>query len=344
MSPFLKRSVAATALALSAIAGVRLLAAAPITIRLSTFAPSNSPWHVALLDMGAAWDKATEGRVKLVVYPSGTQGTETSVVKLMRPPASQLQAALLLQPGLAEIDDAANVLGMPFLLQSDEEMQAVMKKIAPILSKRFEAKGFHVVHWGSAGWVQMFSKKPIKSLADLKQSKLYTTEGDDRMVQWYKSNGFNPVPLNFNDIPAQLKLRTGMIDAAPSPPQGALLLQFFRDAPYMLQLRVAPLIGATVMTDKAWAAISPEDRAKMLDAAQTIEKKLMTDAPKIDADSVAAMKSRGLTVTDLDPKTAAEFHAAADQMLKSMRGNMIPADVFDLVVAERDAFRKSKGK
>jgi len=344
MPSSLKRAVLAVTLAVSAAAGVRLLAADPITIKLSTFAPPHSPWDVALQAMGADWAKVTAGRVKLVVYAGGTQGPETTVVKLMRPPASQLQAALLLQPGLAEIDDSANVLGMPFFLQTDEEMQAVLKKIGPVLSKRFEAKGFHVLHWGSAGWVQMFSKKPIKALADLKQAKLYTTEGDDRMVQWYKSNGFQPVPLNFNDIPAQLKLRTGMIDAAPSPPQGALLLQFFRDAPYMLQLRVAPLIGATVMTDKAWTAISPEDRAKMVEAADAMEKKLMSDAPKIDTDSIAAMKSRGLTVTELDPKTAAEFHSAAELMIKSMRGNMIPADVFDLAVQERDAFRKSKGK
>ena len=344
MSRFLKRSVVGLTLALSAVLGVRLLAWAPFTIKLSTFAPTNSPWHTALLDMGAAWDKATEGRVKLVVYPSGTQGTEATVVKLMRPPASQLQAALLLPPGLAEIDDSANVLGMPFFLQSDEEMLAVMKKLTPVLAKNFEAKGFHVVHWGSAGWVQVFSKKPIKSLADLKAAKLYTTEGDDRMVQIYKSNGFNPVPLNFNDIPAQLKLRTGMIDAAPSPPQGALLLQFFRDAPYMLQLRVAPLIGATVMTDKAWAAISPEDRGKMVAAAQAMENKLMGAAPKIDADDIAAMKSRGLTVADLDPKAVAEFHAAAEQMIKSMRGTNVPRDVFYLALADRDAFRKSKGK
>jgi TRAP-type C4-dicarboxylate transport system substrate-binding protein len=338
----LKRSVLVVALALAI--GAHLFAAPPIMIKLSTFAPANSPWHKALLDMGARWDKSTDGRVKLTVYPSGTQGTEASVVKLMRPPASQLQAALLLQPGLAEIDDACNVLGMPFFLQSDEEMEAVLHKLEPTLTKRLEAKGFHVLHWGSAGWVQLFSKKPVKTLAEVKQSKLYTTEGDDRMVQWYKSNGFQPVALNFNDIPGQLKLRTGMIDAVPSPPQGALLLQFFRDAPYMLQVRVAPLIGATVITDKAWSAISAEDRGEMLEAARAMEKRLMTDAPKVDADSIAAMKSRGLTVTELDAKAANEFHAAADQMLKTMRGNMIPADVYDQAVQERDAFRRSKGK
>ena len=65
------------------------------------------------------------------------------------------------------------------------------------------------------------------------------------MVQWYKTNGFHPVALSANDIPAQLKLGTGLIDAAPSPPYLALTLQIFRDAKYMLDLHVAPLVGAT---------------------------------------------------------------------------------------------------
>ena len=42
-------------------------ARAAITIKLATFAPANSAWHKALLDMGAAWSKTTEGRVTLRV-------------------------------------------------------------------------------------------------------------------------------------------------------------------------------------------------------------------------------------------------------------------------------------
>ena len=110
-----------------------------------------------------------------------------------------------------------------------------------MLEKRLEAKGFKLLAWGSAGWVQLFSKKPLTTLADIKAAKLFTSQGDERMVQWYKANGFRPVALAAGDIPAQLKLTTGMIDAAPSPPYPALLLQIFRDAKYMLDVRLAPL-------------------------------------------------------------------------------------------------------
>ena len=94
-----------------------------------------------------------------------------------------------------------------------------------------------MLHWGVAGWARIFSKQPLRDFQGAAASKLYTTAGNDRFVQWYKQNGFHPVALSFNDIPAQLKLRTGMIDAVPSPPLGALLLQFFRDAPYLLAPR-----------------------------------------------------------------------------------------------------------
>ncbi len=56
------------------------------------------------------------------------------------------------------------------------------------------------------------------------------------------------------------------------------------------------------------------------------------------------MKTRGLTVTPLDPKAAAEFHTEAEKLVATMRGNMVPADIYDMAVAERDAFRKSKSQ
>ena len=56
----------------------------------------------------------------------------------------------------------------------------------------------------------------------------------------------------------------------------------------------------------------------------------------------AAMTAAGLTVVKLDPKATAEFRGAAEKLAGTLRGGMIPADVYDLAVRERDAFRKAK--
>lgn len=320
------------------------LVAAPVDIKLATLAPANTTWHKALLDMGNTWSKETQGRVTLTVFPGGVQGEELTTIRKMRPGIETLQAAFLTSAGLAELDEAFNVFAMPFFLESDDEAVSVEKKLTPLFEQKLQAKGFHLLSWGTGGWIQIFSKKPLRTLADVKAAKLFTTKGDDKWLQWYVANGFHPVALLPADIPAQLKLATGLIDTAPNPPYLALSLQIFRDAKYMLDLHIAPLTGALIMSNTAWNKIAPEDRAKVTAAAQALEKRVRAEAPAQDAESVKQMAARGLQVITLDAKAAAEFRTAANQMMGTMRGGMVPADVYDRAVQARDEFRKSKGK
>ena len=331
------RSVSALVVALGVTA---VLHAQQFTIKMATIVPANSSWHKALLEMGAAWAKATENRVALRVYEGATQGDERTVIRMLRPGVDQMQSSLLTLPGLAEIDDAFNVFGMPFFFQTDAEAMHVRNKLTPLFEKRLEAKGLKLLVWGNGGWVQLFSKMPIKTLDEVKKAKLYTSEGDDKMVNWYKNNGFNPVAIRAADIPGALK--TGMINAVPMPPYPASVLQIFQDAKYMLDVRLAPLLGAIVVTNTAWNRVSVDDRAKLLEAAKAFEKSMDSAAPSQDAGAVTAMVKRGLTVTPLDAKARAEFQAAAEKLVASSRGTMVPEDVFNQAIQERDAFRKTK--
>jgi TRAP-type transport system periplasmic protein len=336
----LKRALLPVATALAVVT----LAAAPLEIKLATLVPANTTWHKALLDMGNTWNKDTAGRVTLTVFPGGVQGDESTVIKKMRPGFDTLQASFLTVGGLADLDEAFNVLAMPFFLETPDEEAAVEKKLTPMLEQRLQAKGFHLLCWGTGGWVQLFSKKPLRTLADVKAAKLYTSKGSEKWVQWYVSNGFHPVALLPADIPAQLKLSTGLIDTAPNPPYLALNLQIFRDAKYMLDVHIAPLASALVISNTAWNKISAEDRVKVSAAAQALEARVRAEAPAQDAESIKQMAARGLQVITLDQKAAAEFRAAATQLNATMRGTMVPPDVYDMAVQERDAVRKSKGK
>ena len=73
-----------------------------------------------------------------------------------------------------------------------------------------------------------------------------------------------------------------------------------------------------------------------------LEERLRADGPKQEQESIEQMKSRGLTVVELDDALKASFREVADQMTASWRGTMIPADIYDLAVRERDAFRASR--
>ena len=110
----------------------------------------------------------------------------------------------------------------------------------------------------------------------------------------------------------------------------------------MLDVDVAPLYGALVISTTAWNKISPADQAVMAAAAKTAEKKFFADSVTSDDNSIASMKTRGLTVNTPDAKSLAAFRAEADRLVSSIRGTLVPNDIYDIAMRERDAYRKTK--
>jgi TRAP-type C4-dicarboxylate transport system substrate-binding protein len=60
-------------------------------VKMGTLAPEGSPWHQVLQQMGERWRKASDGKVKLTIYPGGVLGDEPDMVNKMR--IGQIQAA-----------------------------------------------------------------------------------------------------------------------------------------------------------------------------------------------------------------------------------------------------------
>jgi TRAP-type C4-dicarboxylate transport system substrate-binding protein len=311
-----------------------------VAIKLATLVPDGSIWHKVLLDMGDEWNRDTQGRVTLKMYPGGALGDEPDLLRKMR--IGQIHASALTVKGLAEIDDAFATFTVPMMFDSYDELNHVLKKMEPDLKKRLEAKGFVLLNWGHAGWVYFFSKQPIKSLAEFKKLKLWVWAGDDEMNQLWKANGFHAVPLAATDIVTGLQ--TGMVDVLPSVPLGALGLQWFRTTPYMMDIGFAPLVGGLVITSKTWARISEADRAKVQAACTKAEKRLETMIPDQDRVAVAEMQKRGLKVLTLDAARAAEFRAETESFAGKMRGTIVPAEALDFALRERNAFRQQKPK
>ncbi len=283
--------------------------------------------------MAADWSQATGGRVALTVFGGGSQGDEPTVLRKMRVDA--LQAASLTVVGLGTIDAAFNVFDVPFFFESYDELNEVTDKLTPEISKRVESKGFVLLNWGHGGWTQVFTKKPVRTVDDLKKIKLYTSAGNDRMVQWFKANGFEPRAMAMTDI--MTGLTTGMVEGVPTTPLAALLFQWYRQTPNMLNIGLAPVIGATVISRKAWNAVPEADRPKLRAAAVAVQKRLQDDVPKQDTAAVTEMVKRGLIVTEA---SGPEWRKEMDGLAKTMRGEMVPPDIFDLAVKARDAYRK----
>jgi TRAP-type C4-dicarboxylate transport system substrate-binding protein len=303
-------------------------------ISLGSIAPANSLWDRALKQMATDVQRATDRRVRFRIA-ANTQGDEAAIVRRLL--LGTTQAAALSQIGLEELDESFSVLGMPFFFASDAEARHVLEALRPGFERALAERDLVLINWAHGGWAHLFSSERISSLQEVKNAKLFTTAGDDRMVRWYRENGFDPVPLELSDVP--VGLNTGLINASPFPPYFAMLLQHYRAAPYMLDLPLGPIMTATVMTTRSWRQLSEEDRGVVLSVGKAVEDRLFREVPQQDTEAVTEMEKRGLQVTELEPAAVAEFRRAADELNVSLRGEIVPAGVYDQAVRARDAFR-----
>jgi TRAP-type C4-dicarboxylate transport system substrate-binding protein len=179
----------------------------------------------------------------------------------------------------------------------------------------------------------------VTSLEQLKQTKLFVGAGNDRAVQWWKNNGYPPVPLATTDI--LTGLHTGMIEAMPSPPLAALLLQWYKQAPHMLDIGLAPLVGATIVQSRVWQRIDAADRESLLAAAAEVGETLEREVPGQDEESVSEMMKRGLEVVRVeDPERLESFRVAAEEFAARVRGDRLPPEILKLAQEARDTYRR----
>jgi TRAP-type C4-dicarboxylate transport system substrate-binding protein len=315
--------------------------AADKQLRIGTLAPKNSLYHRQLMELGEAWRGAQGAGAKYLVYPDGSQGGETDMVRRMR--IGQLQGGLLSVVGLREIEPSISALQtLPLMFRSWEEVDYVREKMRPAMEKKFLDKGFVVLAWGDAGWVRFFSKEAAVRPDDFKKMKFFSWGSEVEQQEIMKSLGYTPVPLETGDIlPA---IQTGMINAVPSTPYFALATQIYNTASNMLDLNWAPIVGALVITKKAWDEMTPEVQVIVREAGQKAGAQIRAKARQEVDEAVDAMKKRGLTVNKPNAEQMKEWNELADKLYPRIRGKLVPAETFDEVVGHLKTFRAGKAK
>jgi TRAP-type C4-dicarboxylate transport system substrate-binding protein len=322
-----------------AVAAAGPSSAGKVEIKLATAIPDKTPFHQLLVDLGAEWQKLSNGDVSLVLYPGGVQGDEADVIRKMR--IGQLHSAAITAASLSDIENYFSVFQIPLFFDSWDELNYVLDDLTPLLVQRLDEKGYVWLTWGHVGWVYFFTKTPVERIDDLRKLKIFTWAGNDSMIQWWKRNGFSPVALTIPD--ALQGLRTGLIETMISPPLAALSLQWFKAAPNMIDIGLTPMVGAIVVDKRTWNRVEEKYRAPMLAAAGKVGNELKARIPKMDEFAITTMKGQGLKVLEIrNSPHSAEWLATAIKFADEMRGDMVPAEIFDRAIKKRDEFRAKR--
>jgi TRAP-type C4-dicarboxylate transport system substrate-binding protein len=315
------------AMAVPALAQAQTPPAGPaLQIKVGTLAPEGTPWHNALKEVGEKWRKASGGQITLTIF-GGTQGEEADMIRKMR--GGQLQMGAFTTVGLETISKDMSALWIPLLFQTYDELDYVRGKIDARMEKALGEKGFVVLNWGDAGWVKYFAKKPIPTLKALQEQTLFVWSGSSESEEMYKDAGFKIEPGATTDI--LMSLRRGRIEAFPAPATLALANQWFGEAKNMMDIKFAPVVGATIITKAAWDKIDPTLRPTLLKLAQETGAKYTPTIRGMETDAIDQMVKRGLQIQKLTPQAEQEWQQTAEKFYPKIRGGIVPADLFDEV-------------
>ncbi len=308
-------------------------------VKMATLAPEGSPYQLILKEMGEKWKALSGGKVELRLYPGSVAGDDADVVRKMR--LGTLGAGLITSVGVANIDKSVYALQLPMLYRSTEEVDYVLSKMGPKVEAALEAKGFVVLHWADAGWVRFFTKSPVTVPEQLKAMKLFAWAGDTDAIEIWKQAGFNTVPLPSTEI--STALQTGLVNALPTTPQAAVLLQWYTHAPNMTDVKWALLLGASLISKTTWEKIPAELRPALMKAAREAGEKLRAESASAGVRDVEAMKKRGLKVVPVDAAAEAQWRQLVENAYPKIRGKVIPAEAFDEARKHLADFRSQKG-
>jgi TRAP-type transport system periplasmic protein len=310
-----------------------------VELRLATLAPSGSPWMEVLGKGEAELKTKTAGRVTLKYYPGGQQGDERDFVRKIG--LGQLDGAAVTSVGLSMIEESIRVLELPTMFKTVEEVDYVADKMWPYFQKKFEKKGYKLNDRGEVGWLYFFTKDKVDSLATLKAQKLWLW-GDDLIVNaLYKKLGLNGVPLGVPEVDAGLT--SGKINGCYSSPVAAVALQWYTKTKFVTSMPMSFAVGATVISTKALAKMSPEDLKSFEAIGKANQKKLRKVIRKTNEDALKTMQRKGVTVVTTSPAMVTDFEKAAQEVWKELVGKVYSQQELDMVIKYRDEFRAKKG-
>ncbi|MDJ0762031.1 MAG: TRAP transporter substrate-binding protein DctP [Myxococcota bacterium] len=311
-------------------------ALASTKIKIATLAPDGTTWMKVMKEMASEVEKTTGGQVKLKFYSGGVMGDEGDVIRKMK--FGQIHGGAFTGRGLGEISPQERVLELPFLYDNYKELDCVINGLSNRIRQDFEKKGFVLLGWVEAGFVYVFTNKPIHKASDLKGVKMWMWEGDPLAKALFKANGLVPVPL---DLPNVLtSMQTGLIDAVYSPPYGVIALQWHSKVKYMLNTKLTFASGAILISKKQFDKLSPEHQKSLLTISQKHCRNLTEQTRKENEEAIAVLKKSGIKIMELaSPQELQSVKKTSTSIYQTLSNQLYSPELLTETLKLRDQCR-----
>jgi TRAP-type transport system periplasmic protein len=305
----------------SIMAGFSVSAVAQTYYRFAHDQQLNSGYSVAYDIFSTKLKELSGGQMVVDRYPGAQLGQEPQLLQLVK--SGDLDFAIVSSANTATISPQAGVMSLHFLFRGPDHMikaladQRVYEAIHDMIDQT--TQGLHVIGLGTQGLRNMYSKKEIHSLDDLKGLKVrvQATATEDATFAAY---GAQTVHMPFGSV--YTSLQTGVVDVGENSVNVYLINRHYEVAPVLAMTGHEANNAILWVSDKIWKSLNEEQKEWVLEAGRDVTIQEPKKAFELEDTAAAKLKTMGIKiVTGVDKSS---FQRISKPMLDKLSSQLGP--------------------
>lgn len=232
-------------------------------LKLAHALTETHPVHLAMVEFANEVKEKTNGKIEVLIFPNGQLGGEREITELM-----QAGAIDIIKTNAGPMESFAqeySVLSLPYLFRDIHHNLRVLKSdIGESILNATVDRGFIGLTFYNSGTRNMYTKKPVKTVTDLKGMKI-RVQTSKTMVKMTELLGGSPSPLSFGEI--YTALQQGVVDGAENNLISYAESKHYEVAPYFTfdEHSISP--DVLIMNTKTWNKLTDDEKKIVKEAA-----------------------------------------------------------------------------
>ena len=274
----------------------------------------------------------SKGTMLIDQYPGAQLGQEPQVLQLVK--AGDVEFCISSSANAATLTPQAGVMSLHFLFRSEDHL---VKALAdPQVTKAVKdmvedtVQGAHVIAVITLGLRNMYSKKPIAKIEDMKGLKVrvQATPTEDLMFPVY---GAQTVHMPFGSV--YTSLQTGVVDVAENGVNVYQANKHYEVAPVLSMTEHEANNNLIWISDKLWKSLTDEQKKWVQTAADEVSNREPAKAVDLEHQSADKLKALGVKIVASVDKSG--FQKLADPYLDKLAAELGPhaVKIKDLIKA-----------
>jgi tripartite ATP-independent transporter DctP family solute receptor len=290
-------------LALAGLVGLAALAAAPVRAQpVLTFGGSDAiggTFDVQNKLFTQLVNQRAAGKLRVNFIAGEQLGPDMQVIEQMMSGSVHMYGDVL--DWYANFNKDFAVFGWGFTFRDADHVQKFIDSpiFAEMIEQLRQKQGIRVLAASTTQPRVLFSRKPVASLADLKDVKMRVPEIKTYLALW-ETLGTRPSRLAWAEVP--LGLRTGVVEAAEGPISSAYAAKMHEAAKYVTRTDHILSTAHITVNEKFFTGLPADVQKIVADAAKESVLATRAQSSKEVDDIVAKMKAEGATVSPIDTK------------------------------------------